>query len=268
MRVVIAVAALLLVLAGGVAFSGDLASTALGSFLALGFAIGLAHALDADHLAAVAAMMGKGDGPRAMIVRGVSWGVGHTVALFVICTAVLSLGLTISGRVEAALEMAVGVMIVLLGLRVIWKLHRERVHIHAHEHDGTRHIHAHSHKGDDADRHHSAPHQHAHPRAGAVLPVLGVGLLHGAAGSAGLLVLAVASAETVGQAMLVFAVFGLGSLLGMAALTAIASYPLGYIHRGSAWMRTALALAIGGLAFWVGSSVVMDSLAGLRLAGG
>ncbi len=248
-----------------VAQASALDASGLLPFLSLGFAVGLAHALDADHVAAVAAMMGRDDDRRGIVARGAAWGLGHTIALFLICSVVLLLGLTISGTLEAALELTVGIMIVGLGLRVLWKLHRERIHIHAHQHDGSRHIHAHSHAG-DPDRHDASPHAHRH-RARALLPTIGVGLVHGAAGSAGLLVLIVATAESTAQAMGAFAIFGLGSLIGMTLLTAAASYPLGYIHRGAAWMRTSLALAIGALALLVGGSVVADSLHSLSIAG-
>ena len=249
-------------LAAGVA--GHEAGTTL-SFLILGFAVGLAHALDADHVAAVAAMMGKDDDARGVMARGAAWGLGHTLALFLICSVVLLLGLTISGTVEAALELAVGVLIAALGLRVLLKLRRERIHIHAHEHDGNRHVHAHSHAG-DPDKHEAAIHEHRHITR-ALLPTLGVGLLHGAAGSAGLLVLIVATAQSTAQAMLAFAVFGAGSLIGMTLLTAAASYPLGRIQRGAAWMRTSLALTIGGLALLIGGGVVIDSLHNLGISG-
>jgi len=262
------VPALILATIGTSGHAAGVAGYELGgtwSFLLLGFAVGLAHALDADHVAAVAAMMGKGDNARGVIARGAAWGLGHTLALFLICSAVLLLGLTISGTVETALELAVGVLIAALGLRVLWKLRRERIHIHAHEHDGDRHVHAHSHAG-DPDRRDAAIHEHQHVTR-ALLPTLGIGLLHGAAGSAGLLVLIVATAPSTTQAMLAFAVFGTGSLIGMTMLTAAASYPLGRIHRGAAWMRTSLALTIGGLALLIGGGVVIESLHGFGIAG-
>lgn len=231
-------------------------------FLALGFTVGLAHALDADHVAAVGALIGRGGSRGSIVARGAAWGLGHTLALFAICSTVLLLGLTISERVGAAMEFVVGALIVLLGLKVFWTLRRERVHIHVHEHDGVRHVHAHSHKGDTV--HAESAHDHRH-KVKALLPTLGVGLVHGAAGSAGLLVLIVASAESTGQALLAFALFGLGSMIGMTLLTAAASYPLAYIHRGSAWMRTSLAVTIGSLALFVGAGVALDSLGALGL---
>ncbi|MDU8941772.1 sulfite exporter TauE/SafE family protein [Ovoidimarina sediminis] len=231
-------------------------------FLLLGFAVGMAHALDADHVAAVGALVGQGGQRRSIVARGAAWGLGHTLALFAICSAVLLLGLSISDRLGAALELAVGLMIVALGLKVFWTLWRARIHIHVHEHDGLRHIHAHSHAGEGA--HERSAHAHPHG-ARALLPTLGVGLVHGAAGSAGLLVLIVASADSTAEALLAFAVFGLGSLIGMTLLTAVASYPLAYINRGAGWMRTSLAVSIGCLAIFVGSGVVAESLGGLGL---
>ncbi len=78
-------------------------------------------------------------------------------------------------------------------------------------------------------------------------------------------VLIVASAESTAQALLAFALFGLGSLIGMTLLTAAASYPLAYINRSATWMRTSLAVSIGGLAVVVGSGVMLGSFGELGL---
>jgi len=230
------------------------------AFLSLGFVIGMAHALEADHLAAVGAMIDRRAGRRSLILRGTVWGLGHTLSLFAISSTVVLFGLAFSGRLEAGLELAVGLMIVGLGARVLWKLRRERIHLHVHEHDGAAHLHLHSHAGEGA--HHASGHDHAHP-ARQHLGVLGVGMMHGAAGSAGLLVLTLAATDSIAQALIYFAVFGLGSITGMAALTAIASYPLGAIERGANWMKTATGLGIGGLAIWIGGGLALRSFGGL-----
>jgi ABC-type nickel/cobalt efflux system permease component RcnA len=237
-------------------------SAGLWTFLSFGCVLGMAHALDADHLAAVAAMVDRRDGMRSLILRGAAWGLGHTVSLFVICTCVVLLGLSISGGLEAALELAVGLMIVALGVRVLVRFRRDRIHIHVHEHDGSRHIHAHSHAGESMD-HDRSPHDHGHAGARTQLATFAVGLLHGAAGSAGLLVLTVAATDSLLEAVLYFATFGIGSLVGMAALTGMASLPLSMIQRGTRWMKTATALSISGLAIWIGGSLAVHSLGGL-----
>ena len=236
------------------------------AFLSLGFVIGLAHALEADHLAAVGAMLNGRAGRGALIVRGAVWGLGHTASLFVICGLAVVFGLSLTGRVEAGLELAVGVMVVGLGARVLWKLRRERIHLHVHAHAETRHIHLHSHATDPAP-HGDSAHDHRHRMRKGHLATLGVGMVHGAAGSAGLLVLTVAATDSIAQALGYFAVFGLGSMAGMATLTAVASYPLHVIERGASWMKTATALGIGGLAIWVGGSLAVHSFAGLQLTG-
>ncbi len=223
------------------AFSGA------GGFLALGFVIGMAHALEADHLAAVGTMLKTADGPRRLLARGAVWGLGHTLALMAAALPVLALGLSITGRAEAALELAVGLMIVALGLRVIWKLWRDRVHFHVHEHGGTRHLHAHSHRR-------GAGHDHAHHRL-----TLGVGMMHGLAGSAGLLVLAAAATDSLGRALAYVAVFGAGSVVGMAALSAALGLPLALVERGGTWVKTATMLALGLLAALVGGALAVES---------
>jgi len=228
------------------------------AFGSLGFVLGISHALEADHLAAVSAMLNGKGSRRSLMARGAVWGLGHTVSLFVVCAVVVLFGLGISGRIEAGLELAVGLMIVFLGARVLWRLRRERMHVHVHAHHGQQHIHLHSHAADTV-AHKASAHDHRHP-ARAHLGVLGVGMMHGAAGSAGLLVLTVAATDNAAQALGYVAVFGAGSILGMTALTAVASYPLHVIERGAVWMKTATALGIGGLALWIGGALAVESL--------
>lgn len=238
------------------------------SFLAilpLAFVIGMSHALETDHLAAVSNMLTKKGGRRALMARGAWWGLGHTLSLFAFCSAVVVLGLTVSGTVQASLEFAVGVMIVVLGAQTLWRLHRDRVHIHIHEHDGNRHLHAHSHKGETVP-HDEAPHGHSH-RANN-LKALGVGLVHGLAGSGALLVLAVAATDSVAEALLYFAVFGIGSMAGMAAVSLVASYPLMMAQRGATWLRTGTMAAIGCVALYVGGMVMFENGVALNLIGG
>lgn len=236
------------------------------AFLPIGFLLGMSHALEADHLAAVATMLQREDGRRSIILRGAVWGLGHTISLFAICSTVVLLGLTISGTVEATLELAVGLMIVTLGAQVLWRLRRERIHFHVHEHDGVRHFHAHSH-AQDRMPHGENPHRHAHESLRTHRKALFIGMIHGAAGSAGLLVLMVAATENPAQALASFVVFGVGSIIGMAALSAIASYPLVVAQRGTIWVRNMTTAAIGCAALWVGGALMLESLATLQIFG-
>lgn len=236
------------------------------AFLPLGFLIGMGHALEADHLAAVATMMEKKGSRSSLIARGAFWGLGHSLSLFIVCSAVVFLGLQITQRAEASLELAVGLMIVGLGAQTLWRLHRKRVHIHVHQHGGTKHLHAHSHQADPIP-HVKSRHAHEHKSTQTNMKALAIGLMHGAAGSAGLLVLMVASTQNAVQALGYFAVFGLGSILGMAALSAVACYPLAMIHKGAAWLRNATTAAIGAVAIWVGAALAIESLTSLHIAG-
>ena len=162
-------------------------------FLALGFVVGMGHALEADHLAAVGTLSTQERSPKRLMLLGASWGLGHTITLFSLCFAVVFLGLALTERLSAALEFSVGVMLLLLGVQVVYKMYKKKIHFHVHEHDGEKaHIHAHSHAGSQRVDHHKDRHHHQHAKGFPFKSML-VGLSHGAAGSAGLIALALAA---------------------------------------------------------------------------
>ena len=228
-------------------------------FLALGFLIGMQHALEADHLAAVGAMAaGHHASRRGLVLRGAAWGLGHTITLFAICSAVILLGLTLTDRTSAALEFGVGIMLVLLGVDVLRRMRAKRIHFHAHTHHGGRlHIHAHSHAGATAP-HAADPHHHRHPQ-GFPIRALAIGLVHGAAGSAGLLALAVAATREPLAAVGYVAVFGLGSILGMAALSFVAAWPLCAAERRAKWLHGGLSVGAAVIAIGLGFDVMLET---------
>lgn len=231
------------------------------SLLFFGVLIGMQHALEADHLAAVATMSRGSMSRRALILRGGVWGLGHTITLISICGILLMLGESISGHTAALLEVVVGVMIVFLGLNVLVRLFRERIHFHFHRHDrGHVHVHAHSHANETAD-HRDSEHDHEHHSPG-MRRALVVGMIHGAAGSAGLLVLA-AAANTLAQAFGYVLAFGAGSIIGMATMSFIASYPLRIMERYTTWLNSAAFACIGCAAILIGSSLIGESWQGL-----
>lgn len=227
-------------------------------FLLLGLFTGMGHALEADHLAAVGAMAaGRGGSRRGLAVRGAVWGLGHTVTLFAISAVALLLGLTLTDAAAAALEFGVGVMLVVLGLDVIRRLLRRRVHFHVHDHgDGRPHVHAHSHAAARLP-HECDPHDHAHRERFPVQALL-VGLVHGAAGSAGLVALAVAATGEPLVAVAYVAVFGLGSILGMAALSWVAAWPLGLARRMGR-LRRAVGGAAAAVAITLGLAIIAET---------
>jgi len=230
-------------------------------FLALGFLIGMQHALEADHLAAVGTMAANGGySKRGLALRGAVWGLGHTITLFAICAAVILLGLTLTDRTAAVLEFTVGCMLVLLGIDVFRKMRKKKIHFHLHEHgDGKVHLHAHSHHGATAP-HSKDGHRHRHP-TGFPVRALFVGLVHGAAGSAGLLALAIAATKDAWTAVAYVVVFGIGSIFGMAALTAIAAWPLRAAEKHAVRVHGALSVFAALLAVGIGVEVMVETWA-------
>jgi len=194
----------------------------LKAVLVLGFLFGLRHALDADHLAAVASLATRNPGLRRAAARGAAWGLGHTVTLLLVGGCGLLLGARIPPGWARAAEAAVGVMLVALGIDVFRRLRRRGVHFHPHRHsDGTVHFHAHGHE--PAAAHDAAHHEHRHP-----LPrrAIWVGMVHGLAGSAALLLLTLQAVGSLWLGLLYIALFGLGSAAGMALLSAAIALPL------------------------------------------
>ncbi len=225
--------------------------------LFFGCLVGMQHALEADHLAAVTAMAAGRTSRRALVLRGSFWGLGHTVTLLSICGVLLIFGGSISPRTEAGLEFAVAVMLVLLGASVLRRLWRQRPHFHIHQHSsGVRHIHAHSHSH-NVTPHSLSAHHHEHHDLGLGRAVV-IGMVHGAAGSAGLLVLA-AAADSLVNAVAYVVAFAVGTILGMAALSFVASYPLGLLERCSGWFNTTTTALIGSAALIIGSRLLLEN---------
>lgn len=230
----------------------------MGSVLLLGFLIGMQHALEADHVAAVASIATRG-GPIGRILRqGAAWGLGHSVTLLIVGIAVLSYDSAVPESLARMLELAVGVMVLLLGLSVLRRVLRQRIHFHRHRHgDGIVHIHAHSHAG-ERKPHDLSLHRHDHLRG---LPLRGllIGIMHGMAGSAALLVLALAAVQSALTGLLYVVIFGFGSIVGMAALSAVIAVPLSWSARLLTRLNQALQAAIGCATLVLGVVIVYES---------
>lgn len=219
---------------------------------ALGFLLGFQHALEADHLAAVASLATGNKGMRGAVRNGVVWGLGHTVTLLLFGGAALAAGRLVPDQFAAVLEFAVGLMLLALGLDVLWRLRRQRVHFHRHRHGGREHFHAHAHA--DGERHRSAQHQHRHPDT-FPLRAFAVGMMHGMAGSAAIVVLALKTVHSPAEGLLYILLFGLGSVLGMAILSTVISLPLRWTARSLSRAFEGLNACVGvgtiGLGFYV-----------------
>jgi ABC-type nickel/cobalt efflux system permease component RcnA len=222
--------------------------------LGLGFLLGMQHALEADHVAAVSSIAARRDNVADIVKHGLTWGIGHTLTLFVFAGAALLLDRAIPEHVERPIETAVGVMLVGLGAHVLWQLWRDGVHFHRHRHhDGTVHLHAHSHAG---ETHHSASHRHAH---GVRWRTLLVGLMHGMAGSAALLVLTVTQAPNAAAGLGYVALFGIGSMIGMGALSTVIAVPLALSARWLTWANRGLQGAVGGATMAIGIRTIVEA---------
>lgn len=209
----------------------------------LGLLVGLRHAFEPDHLTAVSTLAVESRDLRRGAMLGLLWGLGHTAALLLVGSILLATGALLPARLEAALELAVALMLVLLGLRSLHLAARTGsvgpIHRHRHRHLGAEHVHA-------------APDEHLHVggRAFALRPLL-VGLVHGLAGSGALAALAFAALPDTPSRLLYILLFGLGSIFGMAAASGLVGASLQRLARTSP-RRRALLTASGALSIAVG----------------
>ncbi len=233
----------------------------VGSVLLLGFLLGMRHALDADHLAAVATLATRTQSVGRTVGVGIAWGMGHTLTLMLFGGAVLLLGVVVPLRAAEALELAVGVMLVGLGANVLYRLCRDRVHLHRHRHDdGLAHVHAHAHTGargagDDL------PHRHWHWRDFPLRALL-VGAVHGMAGSAALILLSLEAVDSVAWGLGYIALFGVGSILGMALLSVAIAVPLRLTSRHLTSAYGTLTAAVGVATIALGCTLIHGFVVG------
>jgi sulfite exporter TauE/SafE len=171
--------------------------TSLYAALGLGFLLGLRHALDADHVAAVSTLVSQHRSLARSCLLGTFWGLGHTLALLAAGVATIALKLSISPALERSVERGVGCMLVLLGAHVLFRsIAAARVHTHEHRH---------------------------------VLRLGGrpfiVGLVHGLAGSAALMLLVAAAIPSPVGGLVYILLFGAGSTVGMLVLSGLIGLP-------------------------------------------
>lgn len=221
----------------------------------LGFLIGMQHAMEADHVAAVASLATRSRSVAETARQGAVWGMGHTLTLFLFGGLVLMLDTLVPERFAQGLELVVGFMLVLLGVDVLRRLMRERIHFHLHKHGETVHFHAHAHQ--PGQTHADDPHRHEHPKA-FPLRALFVGMMHGMAGSAALIILALDNVSSPAQGILYIALFGIGSILGMAMLAVAISLPLRYTSRSFTWAHNGLKAAVGIVTIGLGSVLIYE----------
>lgn len=221
----------------------------------VGVLLGLRHATDPDHLAAMTTLIagGRERAARAAARLGLAWGLGHGTSLFVFGLPIVVFNAYLPATLQQAAETLIGFVIVFLAVRLLVRWRQGRLHVHEHDHHGVNHAHLHAH----AD---SSGHAHAHkPRT--ALGAYGIGLVHGMGGSAGVSILILASIESKTLAVLSLALLAVFTAVSMTIVTA--GYGLTLVSRPvrTAFQTIAPMLGVTSLAFGVWYAAAAWSLA-------
>jgi hypothetical protein len=214
--------------------------TSMVTALGLGLLLGLRHALDADHVAAVSTLVARERGLVRSCLLGAFWGAGHTLALLGAGIAVILFKLTITPTLEETLERVVGLVLVLLGGHVLLRVLGGLLgHGREHTHGGLTHRHVVVQLGSGG-----SPAEHVHLLRLGRRP-FAVGLLHGLAGSAALTLLVLGTIPSPVGALAYIAVFGIGSTAGMLLLSGLVGLPLTLVAHRARGLQTAFQVAAG-----------------------
>jgi ABC-type nickel/cobalt efflux system permease component RcnA len=212
--------------------------------------LGLRHATDPDHLAAVTTLVAgtRQRADRAAAGLGLAWGAGHAATLFAFGLPILLLDKYLPERVQQTAETAIAFVIAYLAVRLLVRWRRGAFHVHEHDHAGTRHRHLHGHAGDKS-------HGHAH-RARTRLGAFGIGLVHGMGGSAGVGILLVAAIESTWLSVVALALLAVFTGVSMTLLTTgfgatLASRP---VQAGFELLAPALGVASLAFGIWYGTA--------------
>ncbi len=213
-------------------------------FFVTGLFLGIQHSLEPDHVAAVSTLVTRNKSLKRSALMGAIWGLGHTSTILIVGVVVLLFKISIPDFLSQIFEFCVGIVLVYLGAVLLKQVFVDRLHIHKHRHGKTEHIHLHTHKV-------SHYHDHLHK------PFL-VGMLHGLAGSGGVMLLIVASMDSVSQGLTLVVMFGIGSILGMAASGALIGLPI-LITNNKAGISRIFMAAIACISVGLGISVLRNN---------
>ncbi len=194
----------------------------------LGFLSGMRHALEPDHLAAVSTVIAEQRGSRGTVVYASLWGLGHAAMLLLVGGGLYVAQKELPERAADVFELLVAIMLIGLGARALFSLRKEKSH----------HVRAHA---------FGLPHAHATPSDGggtgfSARP-LGIGLVHGLAGSGALTALVVSKSLSLATGLAFMLVYGLGAAAGMTALAGVLGIPIARLAKDSRGPRGLLAVS-------------------------
>jgi len=244
----------------------------LVSIIALGFFLGMRHATDPDHVIAVTTIVSRQRNVRYAALIGLLWGLGHTITIFVVGSAIILFGLVIPPRIGLTMELSVGLMLILLGILNLSGIMRwiteiftplpPRQHTHSHGHRDYIHSHEHGHTtGKQGYSEDATPVGWMDRTLGSmdfyqVLRPLVVGVVHGLAGSAAIALLVLTTIRVPGWAVLYLLVFGIGTVGGMMLITAAIAVPFTFSENRFARLHRGLGLASGLVSLIFGLFIV------------
>ena len=207
--------------------------------------LGLRHASDPDHLAAVTTLLasGKERAARRAGELGLAWGLGHALTLIAFGLPVVLLNRYLPERIQQAAETAVAVVIVYLGVRLLVRWRQGMFHVHPHEHRGGRHSHVHAHREERG-------HAHRH-RTRTPLGAFAIGLVHGMGGSAGVSVLLLAGVESTALAVTSLVLLAVFTAVSMWLLSTVFGLTLVSRPLRSSFNGVAPVLGVSSLAFGI-----------------
>ena len=250
------------------------------SIIALGFFLGMRHATDPDHVIAVTTIVSRQRSIRHAALIGILWGLGHTITIFLVGSAIILFGVVIPPKLGLTMELSVGLMLILLGVLNLTGFTRwitETFTPQSPDAPGHPHVHSHAHTHQQGDFVHAHPHHHEpekHGHAEDATPVgwmdrifgqlglyqavrpLAVGLVHGLAGSAAVALLVLTTIRDPRWAIAYLLVFGLGTIAGMMSITAAIALPFKYSQSRFARLNRGLAVASGILSIAFGIFIV------------
>ncbi len=193
--------------------------------------LGLRHATDPDHLAAVSMLIAndREDGSRRAARLGLAWGLGHASTLVLFGIPIILFKSYIPATAQDAAEAAVGLLIIALAIRLLHNWRSGSFHSHRHRHGAVEHRHLHSHRASPRGAHglqHSHSHATEHRLGRSATQAYAIGLVHGTGGSAGVGVLLIAGIPGHGPAAAALVLFALGAAASMSALSCGFGYAL------------------------------------------